>query len=343
MRRFFAIAGISVLILALTCAGIAYRWTFTPHGRLDVEVAVMLKLMPKLPPPGSVPAARLRQRFRDGARRFQSRRVPIAHVEDRSIPGPAGSIPVRVYRPSDEAKLPIVVYYHGGGFTWGDLDTHDGLCRKLSNRSGAIVVSVAYRLAPEHVFPAAVEDAYAALEWAAQKGGEISGDPSRIAVAGDSSGGNLAAVTALKSRDLNGPKIVLQVLYYPTINMADLRTKSMEDFAEGYFLTRALAQFNYSQYVPVAADRSLPYASPILASDHRGLPPALIISAGFDPLRDSEEAYARKLVNAGVPTRLSRYEGVVHGFLSFPFVRKADRAIDESAAALRETFARSSL
>ena len=342
MRRCLGIAGMSVLILVLTCAGIVYSWTLTPHGRLDVEVAVILKLMPRMPPPGSVPAARLRQDVRDGARRFQSRPVPILHVEDRSIPGPLGSIPVRVYRPSDEAKLPIVVYYHGGGFTWGDLDTHDRLCRKLSSRSSAIVVSVAYRLAPEHVFPAAVEDAYAALEWAAHNSGEISGDPSRIAVAGDSAGGNLAAVMALKSRDLNGPKIVLQVLYYPTINMADVRTKSMQDFAEGYFLTRALAQFNYSQYVPVAADRSLPYASPILASDHRGLPPALIITAGFDPLRDSEEAYARKLADAGVPTHLSRYEGVVHGFLSFPLVRKTDRAIDESTAALREAFGRNS-
>jgi len=342
MRRCLGIAGMSVLILVLTCAGIVYSWTLTPHGRLDVEVAVILKLMPRMPPPGSVPAARLRQGVRDAARRFQGRPVPILHVEDRSIPGPLGSIPVRVYRPSDEAKLPIVVYYHGGGFTWGDLDTHDRLCRKLSNRSGAIVVSVAYRLAPEHVFPAAVEDAYAALEWAAQKGGEISGDPSRIAVAGDSAGGNLAAVMALKSRDLNGPKIALQVLYYPGMNMADLRTKSMEDFAEGYFLTRAQIQFNCNQYVPAAADRSLPYASPLLAPDHRGLPPALIITAGFDPLRDSGEKYARELADAGVPTHLSRYEGVVHGFLSFPFVRKADGAIDESTAALREAFGRNS-
>ncbi len=341
MRRFFSIAGISVLILVLICAGIVYVWTFTPHGRLDVEVAMILKLMPRMPSPGSVTAAQLRQRVRDAAGRFQSRPGPIRHIQDRSIPGPAGSIPVRVYRPSDEAKLPIVVYYHGGGFTFGDLDTHDRLCRILSNRSGATVVSVAYRLAPEHVFPAAVEDAYAALEWAARKGGEISGDPSRIAVAGDSAGGNLAAVVALKSRDLNGPKIVLQVLYYPTINMTDLHTKSWEDF-EGYVLTRALARFNYSQYVPVSADRSLPYASPILAPDHRGLPPALIITAGFDPLRDSGEAYARKLADAGVPTHLSRYEGVVHGFLSFPFVRKADRAIDESAVALREAFGRNS-
>ena len=339
MRRFFAIAGISVLILVLIGAGIVYSWTFTPHGKLDVEVAVILKLMPKMPPPGSVSPARLRQDVRDAARRFQSRPVPILHVEDRSIPGPLGSIPLRVYRPSDETKLPIVVYYHGGGFTWGDLDTHDRICRKLSNRSGAIVVSVAYRLAPEHVFPAAVEDAYAALEWVAQKGGEISGDPNRIAVAGDSSGGNLAAVMALKSRDLNGPKIAFQVLYYPGMNMTDLRTKSMEDFAEGYFLTRAQIQFNYNQYVPVA-DRSHPYASPLLAPDHRGLPPALIITAAFDPLRDSGEAYARKLADAGVPTHLSRYEGVVHGFLSFPFVRKADRAIDESAAVLREAFGR---
>ncbi len=341
MRRFFAIAGISVLIVVLICGAIVYSWTFTPHGRLDVEVAVLLKLVPKAPPPGSVPAARLRQEVRDAMIRFQSMPVPIFHVEDRSIPGALGSLPVRVYRPSDEAKLPIVLYYHGGGFTWGDLDTHDRLCRRLSNRSGAIVVSVAYRLAPEHRFPAAVDDAYAALEWAARNNAEISGDPARIAVAGDSAGGNLAAVTALKSRDQNGPRIAFQVLYYPGMNMTDLRTKSMEDFAEGYVFTRAQIQFNWNQYVPVA-DRSHPYVSPLLAPDHRGLPPALVITAAFDPLRDSGEAYARKLADAGVPTRLSRYEGVIHGFLSLPFERKADRAIDESAVALREAFGRDS-
>ncbi len=341
MRRFLAIAGISVLIVVLICAAIVYSWTFTPHGRLDVEVAVLLKLVPKMPPPGSVPAARLRQEVRDAMIGFQSRPVPIFHVEDRSIPGPLGSLPVRVYCPSDEAKLPIVLYYHGGGFTWGDLDTHDALCRKLSNRSGAIVVSVAYRLAPEHRFPAAVDDAYAALEWVARNSAEISGDPARIAVAGDSAGGNLAAVTALKSRDRNGPKIAFQALYYPGMNMTDLRTKSMKDFAEGYVFTRAQIQFNYNQYASVT-DQSHPYVSPLLAPDHRGLPPALVITAAFDPLRDSGEAYARKLADAGVPTRHSRYEGVIHGFLSLPFERKANRAIDESAAVLREVFGKNS-
>ncbi len=299
MRRFFAIAGISVLILALTFAGIVYRWTFTPHGRLDVEIAVMLKLMPKMPPPGAVPAGKLRQEMRDMAGRFQGGPVSILHVEDRFILGPLGSVPVRVYRPSDEAKLPIVAYYHGGGFLWGDLDTHDRLCRKLSNRSGAIVVSVAYRLVPEHRFPAAVEDAYAALQWVAQNGAEISGDNRRIAVAGDSTGGNLAAVMALKSRDQNGPKIALQVLYYPSTDMTDVITKSMEEFGEGYFLTSDDMRFNHSQYIPIVADRSLPYASPLLARNHRGLPPALIITAAFDPLLDQVEAYA--LVAASLP------------------------------------------
>lgn len=342
MRRFFAIAGISILIVVLICAGIVYSWTFTPHGRLDVEIALMLKLMPKMPPPGSVPAERLREGLRNTVRRFPGRPVPILHVEDRSIPGPLGTIPLRVYRPSDEASLPIVVYYHGGGFMMGDLDIYDSLCRKISSRSRAIVVSVAYRLAPEHRFPAAVDDAYAALVWVAQNSAEIFGDPSRIAVAGDSAGATLAAVMALKSRDLNGPKLLFQVLFYPCTNVADLGTRSMKEFGEGFFWTRAQIEFNLNQYVPVAADRCLPNASPLLASDHRGLPAALIITAGFDPFRDSGEAYAQKLTDAGVPTRLSRYEGVIHGFLSLPFVRKADRAIDESAAALREAFSRNS-
>jgi len=330
------------MTVVLICAGLLYAWTFTPHGRLDPEVALILKFAPKAPPFGSVSVTQLRKEMRDAVRRFQGKPIPILHVQDRSIPGPLGSIPIRVYRPTDETELPIVVYYHGGGFALGDLDTHDGICRKLSKRSGAIVVSVGYRLAPEHVFPAAVEDAYAALEWASQNGGEIFGDASRIAVAGDSAGGDLAAVVTLKSRDLNGPKIALQVLYYPGTNMTELRTNSMEDFAEGYFFTRAQFLFFLDQYVPAVADRNLPYASPLLAPDHRELPPALIITAGFDPLRDSGEAYARKLADAGVATHLSRYDGVVHSFLSFPFVRKADKAINESAAALREVFSRNS-
>jgi acetyl esterase len=342
MRRFFAIAGASVLILVLICSGIVYSWTFTPHGRLDVEIALMLKLMPKMPPPGSVPAESLREGLRNTVKRFPGKPVPIFHVEDRSIPGPLGDIPLRVYRPSEEVSLPIVVYYHGGGFMMGDLDIYDSICRKISNRSRAIVVSVAYRLAPEHRFPAAVNDAYTALEWVAQNSGEISGDPARIAVAGDSAGANLAAVMTLKSRDLNGPKLAFQVLFYPNTNMTDLRTNSMEEYGEGYLWTRAQIEFNINQYLPAAAERSLRDASPLLASDHKGLPAALIITAGFDPFRNSGEAYARKLDEAGVPARLSRYEGVIHGFLSLPFVRKADRAIDESAAALREAFDRNS-
>ena len=210
----------------------------------------------------------------------------------------------------------------------------------MAARSGAIVVSVGYRLAPEHVYPAALEDSYAALKWVHAHAADIGGDATRLAVGGDRAGGNLAASAALKARDLAGPPIVFQLLIYPVLNLAEMETESHTLFAEGYIIGGAAHEFTRDAYTPNPTDRRSPYASPLLAEDLTDLPPALVITAAFDPLRDEGEMYARKLADAGVQARAARFEGVPHAFLYAPVAmsRKSDGALDEASAALRGAF-----
>ena len=339
-KRILLVAGGAVLLVTLTVAGVVYSWTFTPHGRLDLQFAVMLNLAGEPPPPGSGSVEEERAGLRQLMALLWGEPKPLPRVEDRRIPGPAGDIPIRIYWPSLGDRQPILVFYHGGGFRLGDLDTYDPICRDLTDRSGAIVVSVGYRLAPEDVYPAAVDDSYAALEWVHAHAADIGGDAMRIAVGGDSAGGNLAAVVSLKARDLAGAPIVFQLLIYPVLDLAEMETESHKLFAEGYLIGGAAAEFTRDVYLPNPADRRHPYASPLLADDLTDLPPALVITAGFDPLRDEGEVYARKLADAGVQARASRYEGVPHAFLYAPAAmsRKADGALDEAAAALRGAF-----
>jgi acetyl esterase len=264
---------------------------------------------------------------------------PIGRVENRTIPGPAGEIPVRVYWPLEgnagPGPLPVIAYYHGGGFAICNLDSHDESCRGLSNGAGCIVVSVDYGLAPEHKFPAPVEDCYAATSWLAEHAGELGGDPARLAVAGDSAGGNFAAVVPLMARDRGGPPIAFQLLVYPVTDFS-FDTPSYRDNAEGYFLTRKQMEWYWAQYLPDDSAGADPYASPLRAPDLSGLPPALVITAEFDPLRDEGEAYGRRLQDAGVPTTVTRYDGVFHGFFGFgAMLEPAKRANEEAYAALR--------
>jgi acetyl esterase len=340
MKRTLAIIFLFLIALGVILAGVIYSWTFTPHGRLDAEVAVLLKLIPDPIPAGQESVQEQRRKLRNAVERFGAKAPDLHKVENRDIPRDEGMIPIRIYWPTDENGLPLLVYYHGGGFTVGDLDTHDHICRILAERSKAIVVSADYRLAPEHPFPAAVDDAYGTLQWVAQHAVDLHGDPTRIAVGGDSAGGTLAAVTALRTRDSESPNIIFQLLIYPRTNIGDYSTPSWDNFQDGYLLTRDIADFYSSQYLPDSVDRRHPYASPALAENHSNLPPALVITAGFDPLRDEGEAYARKLAEAGVPARSSRYDGVIHGFLGIGYIRKSDEALDEAAAALREAFLR---
>lgn len=265
---------------------------------------------------------------------------PVARVEDRWIPGPAGDIPIRIYTPEGDAPLPVLVYFHGGGWVIGDISTHDATCRSLANAAGCIVVSVGYRLAPEHKFPGAVEDAAAATRWVAEHVASFGGDQARIAVGGDSAGGNLAAVVALIAKREGGPPIVFQLLIYPVVD-SDLETGSYRENAEGYLLTKESMRWFFGHYHGGEEDARHPHASPLRADDLSGLPPALIITAEFDPLRDEGEAYARRLGEAGVPVICSRYDGMIHGFFNMALVvDKAKDAIRESGRALRSAFAR---
>jgi len=256
----------------------------------------------------------------------------VAKVEDRTIAGPDGdALPIRIYWPAVGGQVrPIVVFFHGGGWVICDLDTHDGAVRSLVNQTGAIFVSVDYRLAPEHKFPAAPEDCYAALVWVRDNAASIGGDAGRLAVAGDSAGGNLAAVVALMAKERGGPSLAFQLLVYPCTDMDPSRWASMSDNATGYSLTTEATEWFYGQYVD-AAERTNPLVAPIRAEDLSGLPPALVITAEFDPLRDEGEAYAARLRDAGVAVEATRYDGVIHGF--FSMTAALDRAKDAQAQA----------
>lgn len=263
----------------------------------------------------------------------------VARVENRSIPGPDGELPIRVYTPSASGRLPVLVYFHGGGWVICSIETHDGICRRLANAVKCMVVSVDYRLAPEHPFPAAPEDCFAATRWVAANASELGGDPRRIAVAGDSAGGNLAAVVALMARDRGGPFLRHQLLVYPVTNRA-FDTPSYLENGEGYLLTRAMMEWFWGHYLPRESDAMAPYASPLQAKDLRGLPGAHVITAQYDPLRDEGEAYALRLQEAGVATKHSSFPGMMHGFFSMgDAIDVANRAVAEAAAELALAFA----
>jgi acetyl esterase len=264
----------------------------------------------------------------------------VKKVENRTIPGPSGEIPVRIYTPSGVAEAagrPFLVYFHGGGWLLGNLDSHDSLCRSLANAAAAIVVSMDYRLAPENRFPAAVEDAYGAVCWVAEKGTHLGGDPSRLAVGGDSAGGNLAAVCCLLGRDRKGPQLSHQLLLYPVVDLSNFHTRSYQEHGTGYLLTADSMAYYRDQYLRNDGDRKNPLASPLLAEDLSGLAPATVVAAELDVLTDEGKAYADRLKDAGVPTTYLCYEHMIHPFLNFlGTVDQARAAVLEIGALLRK-------
>jgi acetyl esterase len=262
---------------------------------------------------------------------------PVAEVTDRTLPGPDGELPVRIYRPTASGPLPVLAYYFGGGWTLGSIDTSDAICRSLANAAGCAVATVGYRLAPEHRFPAAVHDCFAAVRWLTGRGGEIGVDPARVAVGGDSAGGNLAAAVTLLARE-RGVALRGQLLVYPnTDHRAD--TASLRGSTDPVLFNRTSVAWYWSHYLATPDDGDHPLASPLREPDLRGLPPALVITAEYDPLRDEGERYAERLRAAGVPVTLTRYEGMVHGFFAMAGTVDAGReALGQAAGALRGWF-----
>jgi len=305
---------------------------------LDRKAQIVIDMMAQIPMPPWPEVDPVAYRALTEAGRFPTPDLPLAEIADTTVPGPAGQIPVRIYRVSLEPNQPGIVYFHGGGFVIGSLESHDGTCRRLAHGAECTVVSVDYRLAPEARFPAAVDDSYAATVWVADHAKDLKIDPSRLAVAGDSAGGNLAAVVAILARDRGGPKLCHQLLTYPVTDLA-FKSDSYITNGQGYFLTQEMMAWFGLQYLPPGHDAEDPLASPLYTADLSGLPPATVITAEYDPLRDEGEAYARRLAEAGIPTELVRYDGVIHGFFSMNgLIDQADTAHAFAAAELKKAF-----
>ncbi len=265
----------------------------------------------------------------------------VFEVKNRLIPGPASDIPIRIYTPDacrgKADACPILVYFHGGGWLLGSLDSHDSLCRSFANASGCIVVSVDYRLSPENRFPAAVEDAYAAVCWVWENALQMGGDASRLVVGGDSAGGNLATVSCLMARDKGGPDLLHQLLLYPVLDLSSFNTPSYRDHATGYLLTAESMVYYRDQYLRDERDRENPYASPLLAEDLSGLPSATVVAAELDVLTDEGKTYADRLRKAGVSVSYLCYDGMIHPFLNFlGVVDRAKAAVFEIGKCLGE-------
>lgn len=289
------------------------------------------------PPYETLTPPEAREVSRNGRAVLQPDPPEVAELRELSARAAHGPIPMRLYRAAGAASGPLagLVYFHGGGWVVGDLDTHDTLCRQIANAAGCVVVSVDYRLGPEHKFPAAVDDSIAATAWVSEHAADLGIDPARLAVGGDSAGGNLAAVVSLHARDHGGPPIALQALIYPGTDMS-MRHDSHRRYGEGLFLTHSMILWFVNHYLRTPADREDWRASPIMAPDLSRLPPAVVITAGFDPLVEEGEEYAQKLIAAGVPVTVRRFPGQIHGFITMSrLIPEAYAAVEEVALAIR--------
>ncbi len=311
---------------------------------LDPQAQAVLDLirLSGSPPYETLPAETARQLYQGARALFTPDPPEVAEVHSLIASGPHGAIPMRLYRPlgtASDAVLPKLIYYHGGGWVIGDLDTHDGVCRQLANRAGCAVISVDYRLAPEHKFPAAVDDAFAALLWVASEAAALRVDVTRLAVGGDSAGGNLSAVATLRARDSGFQGLRFQLLIYPATDFAG-QYDSQERFAEGHLLTKANQAWFRGHYLRGEEDYADWRASPLRAASLAGLPPAYVLTAGFDPLSDEGEAYAARLEAEGVPVTRRLFPGQIHGFITMgKAIGAAETAILEAADAVKAAFA----
>jgi acetyl esterase len=305
---------------------------------IDAQIQALLDMGTGVPATNTLSVAEARAQY-EARVALMAPAADVGAVTERTIPGPGGDLRLRIYRPAGEGPFPILAFFHGSGFVLCSLDTHDGMCRNLCAGARCIVASVDYRLAPEHRFPAGLDDCVFATRWLGEHAAEFGGDVGSLAVAGDSAGGNLAAAAALRIRDEGGPALCGQLLIYPVTDYHTPGTPSYRENAEGYGLTRDTMVWFWNHYLSDPADAAHPCASPLRARDFSGLPPALVVTAEYDPLRDEGEYYAEKLRAAGTPAATSRWPGMNHGFFFWVgLVDKAGVAMDESCAWLRGIF-----
>lgn len=307
---------------------------------VDPQIQALLDRGTGVPATHTLPVAEARRQY-EARIGLMAPPPQMAKIVERSIDGPGGPMKLRVYTPAGRGPFPLMMFFHGSGFVLCSLDTHDGMCRNLAAGIGCVVVSVDYRLAPEHKFPKGPDDCLAATRWAAANAALLGVDPARIMVAGDSAGGNMAAVTALRVRDEGGPRLCGQMLLYPVTDYHTPGTPSYAENADGYGLTRATMEWFWAHYLTSAVEAENPHASPLRAPDLTGLPPAYVTSAEYDPLRDEAERYGMRLRAAEVPTEITRFPGMNHGFLFWVgIVGGADRAMAEACAWARQAFQR---
>ena len=307
---------------------------------VDPQIQALLDMGTGVPATNTLSVAAARTQY-EARIALMAPAADIATVTERTVQGSGGDLKLRVYRPLGQGPFPLLVFFHGSGFVLCSLDTHDGMCRNLCAGAQCVVVSVDYRLAPEHKFPAGLDDCVFATSWVSEHAAELGGDAGRIIVGGDSAGGNLAAATALRIRDEGGPPLLGQLLIYPVTDYHTPGTPSYSENADGYGLTRDTMVWFWDHYLSDPAQAAEPYASPLRARDLSGLPPALVVTAEYDPLCDEGEYYAAKLRTAGTAATTSRWDGMNHGFFFWVGrVDKAGAAMAESCAWLREVNSR---
>ncbi|OOM05921.1 carboxylesterase NlhH [Clostridium saccharobutylicum] len=334
---------ILIFILTLIIAGffIIKNLTETLDGKINTYIALNLQL-DKILNPQSIDdksIEQIRENLNKQSTKSSKQPIPFSNIKNITIEVNSEKIPIRIYTPEYEGILPVIIYSHGGTWIAGNLDTHDNVCRKLSQNTKAIVVSVDYRLAPENPFPAALNDVYNVLQWTSKNAKSINGNEKLIALAGDSSGGNLSAAVSLMSRDKNGPHITCQVLIYPSTNLYELNSQSWLYFSNRFNISKEEMEKYISLYVPQKEDLKNPYVSPLLANKFDQLPDTLVITAEIDPLRDEGEDYSKKLKDAGIQSEVIRFNGVTHGFITMDKItNKADEALNQISSYLQDEF-----
>lgn len=340
MKKFLKIFLVIIIILAGASFFFIRNLTETGHGKLNTFIALDLQLNKFLTSkPSNNSSIKQTRKYLDSQSSKSDTTIPFSNIKNTFINTNSYKIPVSIYTPQGSGKFPIIIYSHGGFWIAGSVNTHDSVCRKLSKNTNAIVISVNYRLAPEHSFPTALNDVYSVLQWTYKNAESINGNKKHIAIAGDSSGGNLSAAVSLMARDKNGPPITCEVLIYPSTNIYKLNSKSWSYFSKSINLSTQDMQEYISLYVPKKTDRQNPYVSPLLSNNFSNLPNTLIIAAQIDPLHDEDIAYANKLKAARTKVKIYEYNGVPHGFITMgKITNKSAEALNDICSYIRNEF-----